>query len=116
MNIQFQNKENQVDLTFEFEQDDVPSQDDAHVKIVVHSHGFSGVGDCWVQADVIQRFFEELIMLEKTRLGTAQLMSISPGELELTVCSINNRGHIAIYGKASRRLYASETSFHHGCF
>ena len=112
MNILFQDKENKVDLTFDFEEEDVPSHGDAHAQITVHSHGFSGSNSCWVQADVIQGFFDALITLKKNGLGEALLTSISPGELELKVFSMKPLGHVSIYGTLTRLIYDPKGHFH----
>ena len=110
--IRFQDKENKVDLTFDFEEEDVPSKGDAHVQIAVSSHGFGACNNCWIQADIIQGFFDALLTLKTDGLGEAQLTSISPGELELKVCSMNQQTHISVSGKTTRLVCASTGNFH----
>ena len=49
----------------------------------------------WISATDIDKFIKSIDNLDQTRKGQAQLCSMSPGELELTLKPIDNLGHIA---------------------
>lgn len=90
---------NHLVLEVSVEEDDtLPSYGDAYVTISVHSNGFSGKNDLWVGAEELQEFCASLVKLEKKRKGEASLSSISPGELNLKIYSVDSLGHLAIKG------------------
>ena len=114
MNILFQNRDNKVELAFNYDEDNqLPSHGDAHLTISINSNGFAGMNEVWVLAAVAQGFLDNLIALEKNRQGEAVLSSISPEELELKVYAMNERGHIAICGKTGYAVHSSEAVFNH---
>ncbi len=83
---------------------DVEPSDDAHLGgdvsliVSVSARGFSGATDVWVQHEAWQQFLGDLNALEEDRHGVATLVSMSPGELELTFQSVDRAGHMAVHG------------------
>ena len=69
---------------------------DVRLLVDVVSVGFSGRAAVWVAADALNEFVRHLRTLEQERRGAATLASMSPGELDLELKSINARGGMAI--------------------
>jgi hypothetical protein len=59
---------------------------------------------CWVEFGAIAAFADQLRSLEKRRQGVATLTSMSPGELEVAICSTDRSGHVAAEGQIGRWL------------
>ena len=97
--MKIENGNNFIELEVSIEEDDsLPSKGDAYIIISLNSNGFSGKNDLWVIAEELQEFCTSLVRLEKERKGEATLTSISPGELDLKIHSIDSLGHLAVSG------------------
>lgn len=68
--------------------------------------------DLWLLGADFQRFCTELVELEATRKGEAKIESVSPGELELTVGSIDSLGHLAVWGKTGYHVLGTSDYYH----
>jgi hypothetical protein len=82
------------------------SGDDAHdllLLVEVRNHGFSATMDTWVETRAWLGFTQDLGILEERRQGQARLESLSPGELSLTVRSIDHAGHMGVEGAVATR-------------
>jgi hypothetical protein len=77
---------------------DFRSTGDTYLTIRISSHGFVGENQVWVLGPILRSFCQSLIALEHNRQGEAILGSISPGELRLSIRSIDHRGHMSIEG------------------
>jgi hypothetical protein len=95
------------------ENEDLPSKGDAYVTIKLSSNGFSGQNSLWVLSESLFYFCRSLIVLEKTRKGEALLESISPGELNLQIFSIDSLGHMGVRGKTGFNVLNSTDLFPH---
>lgn len=82
--------------------DNLPTAGDIQIKISVQSFGFSAQGLTWIDRLNLQDFVAQLRQLENKRHGSAELSSISPNELWLKICSTDNLGHMAIFGRLSQ--------------
>jgi hypothetical protein len=87
-----------------------PSAGDVELSVAVASAGFTGHGFTWVAADRLSAFLDRLSGLEECRRGEAVLEGMSPDEFRLRVWSVNRRGHMAIGGRVTRRVYGAEES------
>jgi hypothetical protein len=97
--MKIENGNNYLELEVSLENDDtLPSYGDAYIIITVNSNGFSGKNDLWVGAEELKEFCVSLVRLEKERNGEATLSSMSPGELNLKIYSIDSLGHLAVAG------------------
>jgi hypothetical protein len=92
---------------------DLPSKGDAYVTVRVDSAGFCGHNDLWVPGAALAAFCADLIALERSRHGNAELNSISPDELALAVRSIDSRGHLAVEGSTGYDAHRDGWSFWH---
>lgn len=112
--LNFSNKNNVLVIeSLSEEVNGLLSNSDLYVGVRVMSNGFTGANDLWLYAPDIHRFCNALRQLEETRSGEAKLASISPGELELTVKSIDSRGHMAVVGKTGYEIIGENGSFTH---
>ncbi|TLS69221.1 hypothetical protein FEF65_01695 [Mariprofundus erugo] len=108
--MKIENGNNYLELEVSLEEDEtLPSYGDAYVIISVNSNGFSGKNDLWVSAEGLQEFCASLVKLEKERIGEATLSSISPGELDLKIYSVDSLGHLAVAGTTGYEV----TNMHH---
>jgi len=64
--------------------------------VEVRQGTFAGAAFVWVEAREWERFVESLATVERDRRGEAIVEAMSPGELRLTVLSIDGLGHVAI--------------------
>jgi len=112
--IRFDNHNNyfELDLATQ-EKEDLPSKGDAYVTIKLSSNGFSGQNDLWVLSESLFYFCRSLIALEKTRKGEALVESISPGELNLQIFSIDSLGHMGVRGKTGFKVFNGTDLFPH---
>ena len=100
--MRFQDKEDYLELHLvTVEQEDLPSNADAYMTVNVYSSGFEGHNDLWVSGDALCAFCKALITLEKMRQGEAMLEAVSPGELDIKVCSVSSGGHMAVIGSTA---------------
>jgi len=88
--LRLENHEDFVEIDLASQgQADLPSQGDGYLTIRVASAGFAGRNNVWVQADSLRSFCRALIALERDRRGEAIMESISPGELNLRIRSVD---------------------------
>ena len=83
----------------------IPFDQDKHtpgISIIVSSSGFSGHTDTFVVG--FPDFCKGLISLEQARTCETVLKSVSPGELELKVRSVDRKGHMAVEGVVGYHL------------
>lgn len=80
---------------------------DLHLRVRVAFSTFRGDNEeVWVAARDFQDFLSALQSLEAQRRGSATLLSVSPGELEMEVHSTDRAGHMAVSGQLGRWCYA----------
>lgn len=112
--LRFGAQDNFVEITASIERDPLlPSFGDARLSILVHSNGFSGRNELWVQREGLIAFATQLADVDRTLSGEARLGSISPDELELGVRAVSSRGHVAVAGSTGRRLRGDHSSHRH---
>jgi hypothetical protein len=87
----------------------LPGAGDARLAVRVCSEGFSGESTTWVEAAGLTGFLEQLRALEQRRQGSAQIESMSPGEFQLRIWSVNRLGHVAVGGRLHRQVHGHET-------
>lgn len=75
---------------------DFSSAGDIRIEIQASVGEFSGKTTCCVEAHEMKRFSSSLSQLYSSFQGTAQLHSISPGELSLPLSPANSRGYVLI--------------------
>ena len=107
--LRFENQGNffELDLTRQ-EVDELPSKGDAYVTVRVSSAGFVGHNDLWVACGSLREFCASLIALERDRRGKAEIHSMSPNELLLTVRSADSRGHMLVEGATGYHVLQRE--------
>jgi hypothetical protein len=59
----------------------------------------------WVERGVLAEFARQLRQLEDLRQGSASLESMSPGELELDIRSLDPAGHMGVFGQVAHSCY-----------
>jgi hypothetical protein len=69
------------------------------------SDGFSGHTETWITASQLRTFAQSLIRTETSRKSSAQLQSISPGELELRIEPISSRGHFGVFASVGLAVH-----------
>ena len=88
-----------LELAASIEQDtSLQSLGDAYVQVSLHSEGFAGYNNLWLQREQIAQFAKQLATLDRILKGEARLSSISPNELGLTVRAVSSRGNVAVLG------------------
>ena len=97
--ITLKNENCSLEIVFDVQVNDLPSNGDVYVSIKVESNGFSGTNDLWVLAAEFKEFYHDLKLLEEKRKGSATLNSISPNELNMKIFSIDSLGHMAVKGQ-----------------
>lgn len=97
--LRFEDGEDFLELDVDSQEGEgTPAAGDARLTVRVASAGFTGRNDLWVSHDSLRQFCAALVLLERDRRGRAELSSISPQELTLTVHAIDSRGHMAVEG------------------
>jgi hypothetical protein len=97
--LRFSDGQNYFEMGVAIEEDRaLPSHGDAYVTVKVQSEGFNGHNDLWVLAAALTTFCRSLVQLNSSLKGEALLEAMSPKELELKVCSVSSRGHLAVEG------------------
>ena len=74
------------------------AEGDVYVAIEVAADGFTGHADGHVAGASWSKFVAELAQLERIRGGMAHLRSELPDEFELSVCSLDQFGHVGVDG------------------
>ena len=112
--LRFWQGKNYFELAVSPEEDaSLQSYGDAYVTVAVSSNGFRGHNDLWVSAESLRGFCRELVVLEASRRGAAELESVSPDELRLKIRSVTSRGHIAVSGKTGYLIQHESGGFWH---
>ena len=112
--LRFDDKDDYFEMALAIEEeDDLPSRGDAYIAIAVRSAGFEGRNDLWVTGAALCGFCKALVALEEARTGEATLKSVSPGELELRVCSVSSGGHVAVAGSTGYEVQRQDAMFLH---
>jgi hypothetical protein len=70
----------------------------SHVGVSDIETVFTAETTCWIGFGELVCFAEQLRTLEKRRVGSANLKSMSPDELELEIRSTDGVGHVAAFG------------------
>jgi hypothetical protein len=86
----------------------LPSAGDVELSVEVASEQFSGHGFAWVAAPALAAFLAELRELEASPQGTATIEGLSPEEFRLCLWSDDCRGHLAVGGLVTTRVYKGE--------
>jgi hypothetical protein len=81
---------------------------DVELSVEVSSDQFSGQGFAWVAVPTLASFLAQLSELESRRQGAASMEGMSPEDFRLRIWSVNHRGHLAIGGCVSKRVYRGE--------
>jgi hypothetical protein len=79
--------------------DHLPTPGDVELSVEVSSGKFRGQAFAWIDASTLSNFVTQLRELERTRIGSAELEGMSPGEFRLRIFSIDCRGHVVIEGQ-----------------
>ncbi|MGK2934773.1 MAG: WapI family immunity protein [Gemmatimonadaceae bacterium] len=81
---------------------------DFRVTVRVSTRGFDGTNEhVWIDADDFRRFVETVRALDRDRHGRAQLGSMSPEDLELSISVRDRAGHVTASGWVGRASYGS---------
>jgi hypothetical protein len=80
----------------EFVPPELPRAGDARIEFEASINGYTGWGSCWVAADDFQDFQTAVSALYLSLQGAANLKSMSPEEMSLSLSVANSRGHIRV--------------------
>jgi hypothetical protein len=84
-------------IYIEFVESDMERYPSVCVKVQVKDRGFSGYNkSIWIVLDDFNKFIEQLKELDQSRRGTAELHSMSPGELSITIAPVDRAGHLML--------------------
>lgn len=82
--------------------DHLPTPGDTRFSIAVSAEAYSGTGSAWIDAEQLAAFVAALRSLESTRIGSAEVESMSPGEFRLRISATDGYGHMEVSGHVSR--------------
>jgi hypothetical protein len=104
--LRFDDHENylEIDLLSQ-ETAKLPCRGDSHLAVRVASGTFAGQSHPWVTGAALRSFCTALAALERNRRGEASLASMSPGELDLRIRSVDSCGHMAIEGSTGCHIH-----------
>jgi hypothetical protein len=112
--LRFENLQDFVEIELASqESENLPSQGDAYLTVLVSSAGFAGHNDLWVQHHRLRSFCEGLIKLERDRRGETEIEAISPGQLKLKIRAVDSRGHLAVEGTTGYLVQRDNSSHWH---
>jgi hypothetical protein len=83
---------------------DSPRPGDVRIEFNASVGGFAGRGSCWVAAEHFQTFASAVRQLYLSSKGLAKLVSMSPGEMSLSLSPANSRGYILLRFEGSKSL------------
>ncbi|NMO21441.1 hypothetical protein HPC49_42935 [Pyxidicoccus fallax] len=86
---------------------------DLHLSVDAHLGAFTGKTAVWVEREAFTDFLQALEALERTRQGSARLESISPGELELVIRSVDSVGHLVLQLSLADHPYVGDDRMEH---
>lgn len=101
-------------IEFEFT-DFVDFRHDVACRVRVFCEGFGGiVNSVWFSEQDIKSFIEQIEVLDKTRIGSAELSNMGSltdtNELEFTIFSTDSLGHLAIRATLQKTYYPSNSA------
>ena len=77
---------------------------DVRIEFSASVDSFEGRGSCWVAAEDFEAFAVDVRQLYLSSKGLAKLVSMSPGELSLSLSPANSRGYILVRFEGSKSL------------
>lgn len=89
------------------------SHGEARLSLTVASAGFAGRANCWAEREALDRFSRAMSGLHERLQGHAELRSISPGELVLSIRPISARGVFAVEGQLGAPVPGKDFAFKH---
>ena len=92
--------------------DQLPTPGNTRLNVTICSSGFRGSGSTWVDSTRLAAFLDELRVLDRQRRGVAELESISPGEFQLRIQSVDRKGHLAVGGRLVQRVHGGDAGPH----
>src|SRR5215210_3264580 len=103
-------------VSFEFKEsvpEHLPGGTDVSYSVEASCHGFGGrIESVWFTREDINRFLSELLRLEETRKGSANLVNLSsPSEdnpLRFEIYPIDSVGHFAVRADLSKYNYVGD--------
>ena len=112
--LTFHSAKGKLDVSIVSEEtDELPSKGDVRISVLIKSNGFRGHNDIWLDGENFDSFCRALIELETNRQGEAIIKSLSPGEFELTIGSLDSVGHIGVWGKTGYHVMSPIKNFFH---
>tara|TARA_X000000368_G_C22647148_1_gene543574 strand:- start:170 stop:571 length:402 start_codon:yes stop_codon:yes gene_type:complete len=72
--------------------------------ISVSSNGFIAQSEVWIEKDQLEIFSNDIIKIDRENTGSAKILSMSPGEFELEIKSVGNRGYFSISGQLEKNI------------
>jgi hypothetical protein len=73
------------------------------VVVDAKAYGFRGHADGHVVLDEFKKFAKDVVALAKSRKGEANFSSAFPGFFDVTVRSIDNTGHLGVFGSLTAK-------------
>jgi hypothetical protein len=93
--------------TLECIPDGLPTPGDVRFRAVLKLGEFQGEYDqVWIERAVLRQFVRDLQHLVETSKGSAELRSMSPGELALILKPSDTLGHVGAKVRLSRKTYS----------
>jgi hypothetical protein len=87
--------------------DHLPTSGDVRLRAVLKLGKFRGEYDqVWIEHAALRRFVRDLEALLETRAGSAELRSMSPGELTLVLSPTDTLGHVGAEVRLGRKTYS----------
>ena len=86
---------------------------DAYVTVKIDSMGYCGENDLHIHSIEFKRFCKDILELQRTLKGKAELNSISPDELSIVVKPFDRLGHISVVGKCGYHAPTAHTTNWH---
>lgn len=89
---------------------------DLRLLVRVKRHHFCGEVDAWVEQRAWFGFTQDLTILEQERQGAARLEGMSPGELSLSLRSLDGAGSVGVEGAIGYRSFDGEVELRFSVF
>lgn len=83
--------------------------DDAYITVKIDSRGYSGLNDLHVLAVDFKNFCKDLLSLQATLKGSAELNSVIPNELHIKIQPLDSLGHISVTGKTGYQIHTQHS-------
>jgi hypothetical protein len=94
----------------EIERADAADACDLPLVVRLKYRGFTATIDCWVQRTAWFAFAQDLSILEQRGQGEAKVESTSPGELSISIRSLDRAGHMGVEGTLGIDTFEAEAS------